>query len=65
MSDGELGCLVDADEEVELAFSCLHLGDVDVEEANGVALELLTLGLVAIDIRQPRDAMSLQATMQG
>jgi hypothetical protein len=55
---------VDADEEVELSFGGLHLGDVDVKEPDGVALELLPLGLVALDIRQPRDAMALQAAMQ-
>lgn len=37
---------VNADEEVELAFDRLDLGDVDVEEADRVALELLTLRLV-------------------
>ena len=64
LSDGELGCPVDADEEVELALGRLHLGDVDVKEADGVALELLPLGLVALDIRQARDAVTLQAPMQ-
>ena len=64
LSDGELGRPVDADEEIELALGSLHLGDVDVEEADGVALELLPLGLVAFDIRQARDAMPLQAPMQ-
>jgi hypothetical protein len=37
---------------------------VDVEEADGIPLELLALGLVAFDIRQARDAMSLQVPMQ-
>jgi hypothetical protein len=56
---------VNAHKEIEIAFSRLHLGNIDVKEPDGVALERLALGLVAIDIRQPRDAMSLQATMQG
>jgi len=34
-----------------------------MEEPDGVALELLALGFVAFDIRQARDAMSLQAPM--
>ena len=64
LSDGELGSPVDSDEQVELALGSLHLGNVDVEEADGVALELLALGLVAFDIRKPRDAMTLQAPVQ-
>ncbi len=35
-----------------------------VPRADGVALELLALGLVAFDIRQARDAMTLQTPMQ-
>ena len=65
LGDGELGCPVDADEQVELALGSLHLGDVDVEEADGVAFEFLPPGLVAFDIGQARDAMSLQAPMKG
>ncbi len=64
-SDGELGSSVDAHEEEKFSFSGLHFGNVDVKEADGVALELLALGLVSLDIRQPRDAMPLQATMQS
>jgi hypothetical protein len=64
LSDGELGRPVDSHKEKELSLGGLHLGNVDVEEAYGVALELLPLGLVALDIRQPRDAMSLQAAVQ-
>lgn len=64
MSDGELGGPVDTDEEKEIAFGRLHFGDVDVKEADGVALELLPLGFVALDIRKTRDAVTLQAAMQ-
>ena len=64
LSDGELGSAVDTDEEKELALGRLHLRDVDVEEPDGVALELLPLGLVARDIRKTRDAVPLQAAMQ-
>jgi hypothetical protein len=64
LGDGELGSAVDADEEKELALGRLYFGDVDVKEPDGVALELLALGLVAFDIRQARDAMTLKAPMQ-
>ena len=60
LSDGKLGRSVNAHKEIELAFGRLHLGDVDMEEPYGVALELLSLGLVALDIRQARDAVSLE-----
>ena len=42
----------------------LHLGNTNVEEADGVALELLPSRLVVFDIRQARDAMTLQAPVQ-
>lgn len=32
LSKGELGRLLDAHKEIELAFSRVHLGDIDVEE---------------------------------
>jgi len=35
-----------------------------VKEADGVALELLPSGFVALDIRKTRDAVTLQAAMQ-
>ena len=64
LSNGELGRPVDADEQIELPFAGLHLCDIDVKEADRVALELLPLGLVTLDIRQPRDAMALKAAVQ-
>jgi len=63
--DGEFGRSVNAYKEVELTFSHLHLGNVDMEEADEVALGLLALGPVALHIRRPRDTMSLQGSMQG
>jgi hypothetical protein len=42
----------------------LHLGDIDVEEADRVALEFPLRRLVAFDVRQPADVMALQAAMQ-
>lgn len=65
LSDAELGRWVNAYKEIELAFSRLHLGNVDVKEPDGVALKLLPCGPVAFDIRQARDARSLQAAVQG
>jgi hypothetical protein len=35
-----------------------------VEEADWVAFEALTLGLVALDVRQAGDPMPLQASVQ-
>jgi hypothetical protein len=37
----------------------MHCRAVDVEEADGIALELLALGFVALDVRQARDAVTL------
>jgi hypothetical protein len=59
LCDGELGCAVNTDEQVELSLGGLNFSNVDVEEADGVALELLAPRLVAFDIRQARDAMTL------
>ena len=59
LGDSELGRPVDANEQVELALGGLHLGNVDVEEPDGIPLELLALRLVTFDIRQARDAMTL------
>jgi transposase len=63
LGDRELAGAVDADEQVELAFGGLHLGDVDVEEADRVTLEELPLGFVALDVRQTGDAVSLEAAV--
>jgi hypothetical protein len=62
---GELGGTIDGNEQIELAFCGLHLGDVDMEVADRVALELLLRRLVAFDIRQATDAMALQTAMEG
>lgn len=64
LGHGELARPVDADEEIQLAFSGLNLGDVDMEEPCGLVLELRPLRLVPLHIRQARDAMSLQASVQ-
>lgn len=64
LGDRELAGAVDADEQVQFAFGGLHLGNIDVEEANWLALEALALRLVALDVRQAGDAVPLEATMQ-
>ena len=62
--EGELGGPVDRDEQVEPAFGGLDLGDVDMEIANWIALELPLARRVALDIGQPGDAVALQTAMQ-
>jgi hypothetical protein len=65
LSTSELGDAVDRDEEIELALRRLHFGDVDVEEADRIGLELALGRSFALDLRQPRDSMTLEATMKG
>jgi hypothetical protein len=52
LGKGELGGPVDGDEEVEPAFGGVHLGNVDVEVADRIGLELALAQLVAFDIGQ-------------
>jgi len=61
----EFGCSIDGNEQVELAFLGSYLGNVDVEVADGIGLELLLRGLVALRLRQAADPMAPEATMQG
>jgi hypothetical protein len=65
LGKGKLRCAINCQEEIELALASPHLGDVDMEVANRVAFEGLPRGLVAGDLRQPADAMTLEASMQG
>ncbi len=60
LSDDEFRRSVNSYKEIELTFSRLHLGNVDVEGPDGVALELLALGDVALDILKTGDAVPLQ-----
>jgi hypothetical protein len=62
--EGELAGAVDGDEEVEFALLGADLGDVDVEVADWVALELALVRLVAVDLGKARDAVALKAAMQ-
>lgn len=50
---------------MQLALLGSHLGNVDVELADRIALELLLRRLVSVDFGEPADAVALQATMQG
>ena len=61
---GELRSSVDGHEEVELALSGPHLGQVDVEEADRIAVELLPPGLVTFHLGQTADAMAFETTVQ-
>ena len=72
LGDRELAGAVDADEQVESAFGCLNLGDINVKEADRIALEALSLwpfdfaqeSLVTLDVRQTGYAVPLQAAVQ-
>ena len=64
LGHGELTSSVYAHEEIELSFDSLHLCNIDVEEPNRVALELLATRFVPLDIGQAGDAMPLQAQVQ-
>ncbi|GAP24937.1 hypothetical protein GLF_1819 [Gluconobacter frateurii NBRC 101659] len=65
LCDSEFACPVDGDEEIQLAFSSLDLGNIDVKKADGIAFEALAFGLVSFDVRQPGDPVALKAAMQS
>lgn len=48
-----------AEQDIRIRTLIDDLGDVDVEEADRVALELLLRGLVTLDVRQPSDSVAL------
>lgn len=54
--EGELRGAIGGDEHVQLALLGAHLGDVDVEVADRIGLELLLRRPVAFDSRQAADA---------
>ena len=64
LGHGKFALAVDANEQKELSFHSLYLGNVDVEKSNWIAFELRPPRLVASDIRQARDAMTLQTAVQ-
>ena len=65
LGEGELGRPINGDEKIEPTFPGPHLGDVDVKEADRIALELGPVWLVTIGVGQPGDAVALKAAMQG
>jgi hypothetical protein len=64
LDEGELGRAVDRNQQGELALLGPQLGEVDVEVADGVALELGAPRLVAVCVGQARDAVALKAAVQ-
>ena len=65
LDEGELAGPVDCYIQIELALGGSDLGDVDVEVADRVALELAPGRFVALDLGQAADAVSLKAAVQG
>ena len=64
LGEGELRGSVDGHEEIELAFLGADFGNVDVEVADGIGLELALPGLGVFHLREPGDVVALQTTMQ-
>src|SRR4051794_22530825 len=59
LNKGELGRAVDGDQQIELALFGSDFREVDMEEADRVALELGAPRLVAVGVGQARDAVAL------
>jgi len=64
LHEGELGGAIDGHQQVEPALLGPDLGDVDVEVADRVSLELAPAGLLALGVRQPADAIPLETAVQ-
>ena len=62
--EGKLRGPVDGHEEIEFALSRLYLCDVDMEIADRVAFESFLGWLVALDLRQSRDTVAQQTSVQ-
>ena len=65
LDEGELRRSVDRDDEIELALSGSNLGDVDMEIADRIGLELALRRSFAFDLGQPRDPVALQTPVKG
>jgi len=63
LNEGELGGPIDRHQQVKLALLGPHLCQIDVEVADRLRLELRPDRLVAIDLGQPADAVTLQAAV--
>jgi len=57
LGEGELRGPIDGDEEIEPALRGAYFGDVDVEVADRVGLELALYALAVLDVRESRDAV--------
>lgn len=63
-NERELRHATNGNEEIEPALGSLHFGDIDMEEADRIDLELLFGDFFTPDIGQASDAMALQTAMQ-
>ena len=61
--EGKFAGPVDRNIQVQLAFGGPYFGNVDMEIADRIGLELLLVRFVAFDFRQPRNAMTPQAAV--
>jgi hypothetical protein len=65
LGKSELGRAIHRDEKVELALGGADFGEIDVEVADGIGLELLLSGgKSALEFRQAADAVARQAPVQ-
>ena len=62
---GELGDLIDSNQEGGPALGGLHLGDTDMEVTERIGLELTSTRSGAFEFRQSGDAVPLQAPVQA
>jgi len=63
--EGELGGSINGHEEIELALCGSHLGQVDVEVADGVGFELFAGWTGRVKPWQATDAVTLEAAMKS
>lgn len=59
LDENEFARAINGYEEVEPTFCGLHLGNVDVKVADGIAFELLLGRQIAVHIGEPTDPMPL------
>lgn len=65
LGEDKLGCSINGDKEIELAFIGAHMTDVQVKVADGICFEAFFLGCFAFGCGQPVDAMALEAAIQA
>ena len=63
--NGKLRGSVDGNKQIEHALACTHLGDVEVNKPDWMALELPPARFVTLDLGEARDAMALQAAVEA